>query len=193
VPTNNVGWTNAPFEAQYLKLYDVTLPPTPSAPGIGSPNDYVLSNSVTFSWPAVTDSQGGISGYYVTMGTAPGGADVFSGFVANTSLVVTNSFGTRLYATVQAVNNAGIRSAASASSPGIELVAPNWIPIASMTNSQTLSWSSVSGKAYQVWSTTNLSAPFMPFSGVMTAGAPVITFTNTSTNAAQYFKIQLYP
>jgi glycosidase len=193
VPTNNAGWTNAPFEAQYLKLYDVTPPPTPSAPGIGSSNDYALSNSVTLNWPAVTDPQGGISGYYVTVGTAPGGADVFSGFVTNTSVTVTNNFGARLYASVQAVNNAGIRSAASASSPGIALIDPNWIPIVSMTNSQTLSWTSISGKAYEVWSTTNLLAPFTPLSGVMTAGAPVITFTNNSTNAAQFFKIQLFP
>jgi hypothetical protein len=27
VPTSNAGWTTAPFEAQYLKLYDVTPPP----------------------------------------------------------------------------------------------------------------------------------------------------------------------
>jgi glycosidase len=193
VPSDSAGWTNAPFEAQYLKLYDVTPPPVPSAPGIGLPNDYVLSNSVTFSWPPVTDTQGGISRYYVTVGTTPGGTDVFSGFVTNTSLTVTNNFGARLYTSVQAVNNAGILSAASASSPGIALVDPNWIPVVSMTNSQKLSWSSVSGKAYQVWSTTNLLSPFTPLGGVMTAGAPVITFTNNATNAAQYFKIQLFP
>jgi len=34
VPTSAAGWTNAPFEAQYLKLYDVTPPPAPAATGI---------------------------------------------------------------------------------------------------------------------------------------------------------------
>ena len=32
VPTSNAGWTTAPFEAQYLKLYDVTPPATLAAP-----------------------------------------------------------------------------------------------------------------------------------------------------------------
>ncbi|HWD93464.1 MAG TPA: hypothetical protein VG938_14070 [Verrucomicrobiae bacterium] len=193
VPTDNAGWTNAPFEAQYLKLYDVTPPPVPSAPGIGSSNDYVLSNRLTFSWPSVSDPLGGISGYYVSVGTTPGGTDVFGGVVAGTSLTVTNNYGARLYATVTAINNAGIAGAPSSSSPGITLVDPNWIPVAGMTESGILNWSSVSGKVYQVWSTTNLLAPFTPFSGNLTAGAPIMTFTNNSTNAAQYFRIELFP
>jgi hypothetical protein len=93
---------------------------------------------------------------------------------------------------VRAINNAGILSAASASSAGIALIDPNWIPLASMSNSALLNWSSVSGKTYQVWSTTNLLAPFTPISSVITAGAPVLTFTNNPTNTAQYFKIQLF-
>jgi hypothetical protein len=62
-----------------------------------------------------------------------------------------------------------------------------------MTNSGILNWSSVSGKVYQVWSTTNLLTPFAPVSGTLTAGAPMMTFTNNSTNAAQYFRIELFP
>ena len=34
VPTNSVGWSNAPYEAQYLKLYDVTPPTTLAAPTV---------------------------------------------------------------------------------------------------------------------------------------------------------------
>ena len=45
-------------------------------------------------------------------------------------MTVTNSFGAHLYATVTAVNNAGIESAASSSGPGIALVNPAWIPVA---------------------------------------------------------------
>jgi hypothetical protein len=193
VPANNAGWTNAPFEAQYLKLYDVTPPPTPSAPGIGSTNGYVLSQSVTFSWLAVTDLQGGISGYYVAVGTTPGGSNVFTGVVTGTSVTVTNNFGALLYASVSAINNAGIESPASASSAGVALIDPGWIPTASVEAGAILYWNSVSGKTYQVWSTTNLTVPFTPIGGVITSTAPLLMFTNNATNPAQYFKIQLFP
>ena len=192
VPTTNGGWTGNPFEAQYLKLYDVTPPPATSAPGIGSTNNYVFGNSVTLSWPAVTDAEGGVSGYHVLVGTTPGGSDVTNVMVSGTSLTVVNNFGAHLYATVTAVNNAGIESAASTSS-GITLVNPAWIPVAAMAAPNLLNWSSVSGKTYQVWSTTNLSVPFTAFGGFVTAAAPSLTFTNSATNAARYYKIQLFP
>jgi hypothetical protein len=112
--------------------------------------------------------------------------------VSGTSLTVTNTFGAHLYATVAAVNNAGIESSASGSA-GIALVNPAWIPVASMADKNLLNWSSVSGKTYMVWSTTNLAVPFTAFSGVVTATAPTLTFTNNPTNAARYFKVQLFP
>ena len=192
VPSSDAAWSTAPFEAQYLKLYDVTPPPAPSASGIGPTNSYVFTNVITFTWPAVSDPEGGVSGYRVLVGTTPGGSDVFNGIVSGTSLTVTNSFGAHLYATVTAVSNAGIESSASSSS-GIALVNPAWIPVANMTAQNLLNWSSVSGQTYQVWSTTNLTLPFTPFSGVVTATAPVLTFTNNPTNAARYFRIQLLP
>ena len=193
VPASNAAWTTAPFEAQYLKLYDVTPPPAPAAPAVlGTTNTYVFGNSVTFTWPAVSDAQGGVSGYHVLIGTTPGGADVFNSVINTTSLTVTNLFGAHLYATVTAVNNAGIESSAS-SSAGIALVNPAWIPVANMAAENLLNWGSVSGKTYQVWSTTNLTVPFSVFGGVVTATAPALTFTNNPTNAARYFKIQLIP
>jgi hypothetical protein len=192
VPSSDAAWSTAPFEAQYLKLYDVTPPPAPSAPGIGSTNNYVFGNSVTFSWPAVSDPEGGVSGYYVLIGTTPGGSDFANVVVGGTSLTVTNSFGAHLYATVSPMNNAGIESSVS-SSAGIALVNPAWIPVANMAAENLLNWSSVSGQTYQVWSTTNLSLPFTPFGGTVAATAPALTFTNNPTNAARYFKVQLIP
>jgi glycosidase len=192
VPTTDAGWSTAPFEVQYLKLYDVTPPPAPSAPGIGSTNNYVFGNSVTFTWPPVSDAEGGVSGYHVLVGTTPGGSDVTNVTINATSLTVTGYFGAHLYATVTAVNNANIESLPGTSS-GIALVNPAWVPVANMPSPNLLGWTSVSGLTYQVWSTTNLSVPFTAFSGMLTAAAPALTFTNHSTNAAQFFKIRLLP
>jgi hypothetical protein len=193
VPSSNGAWSTAPFEAQFLKLYDVTPPPTPSAPGIGMTNGYVFTNVVTFTWAAVSDPQGGVSGYYVAIGSTPGGSDVFSGTISGTSLTVTNNFGAHLYAQVSAINNAGIQGAASASSAEVALVNPNWVPIGNMDSASILNWNSVSGEAYQVWSTTNLAVPFTAFGGMVTATAPTLTFTNSPTNATRFYRIQLYP
>jgi hypothetical protein len=43
--------------------------------------------------------------------------------------------------------------------PGIALVNPAWIPLATLTAPNRLNWSSVSGQVYQVVSTTNLPYP----------------------------------
>jgi hypothetical protein len=192
VPVTDAGWTGAPFEAQYLKLYDVTPPPMPAVPGIGSTNNYVFGNNVTFTWPAVVDSQGGVSGYQVMVGTTPGGSDVTNLFVSGTSLTVTGSYGVHLFATVMAVNNAGIDSA-PATSPGVALLNPAWVPVPTMREPNLLSWSSISGLAYQVWSATNLTLPFTACSGIITATGPNLMFTNNPTNAARYFKIVWLP
>jgi hypothetical protein len=92
-----------------------------------------------------------------------------------------------------AVNNAGIESAPSAGGTGIALVNPAWVPVAAMTAPNLLNWNSVSGKVYQVWSTTNLSVSFTAFGGYVTASAPSLTVTNNATNPAQYYKILLIP
>jgi len=193
VPSSNGAWSSNPFEAQYLKLYDVTPPPTPAAPGTGTTNGYVLANHVTFSWPAVTDTEGGVSGYHVWIGTTAGASNVFNGIVTGTSITVTNSYGVKLYATVAAVNNAGIEGSTSAST-GTLLLDPAWVPVATMATPNLLNWSTISGLTYRVLSTTNLAVPFTAYGGMITATIPTLTLTNNpTTNGARYFKIQLVP
>jgi len=87
--------------------------------------------------------EGGISGYHIWIGTTPGGSNVFSGIINGTTLGVTNSFGVRLYATVTAVNNAGIESPASTPGTGTLLLDPAWVPVASLATPNLLNWSSV--------------------------------------------------
>jgi glycosidase len=191
VPTSGAGWTNAPFEAQYLKLYDVTPPATVGAPTTSGV--YVIGNSVTFSWLPLNDADGGISGYQVIVGTSPGASDVFSGLVENTALTVTNAYGATLYAEVSAINNAGIQGPASASSVGVRLVDANWIPRLSMQGASVLNWTSVSGLTYQVWSASNLGIPFTTIGGVITASGPTTGVTNTLSAPATFYRVQLFP
>ena len=191
VPTTNGGWTSAPFEAQYLKLYDVTPPARPGAPTAA--NYQVIGNTAAFSWAPLNDPDGGVSGYDVIVGTTPGGSDVFSGIVTGTTLTVTNNYGATLYAEVSAINNAGIQGPFSASSPGVVLVDPAWIPVIHMDNASVVDWTSVSGKVYQVWFTTNLLVPFITLGSVITATDSTTSYTSNPTGLARYYRVQLLP
>jgi hypothetical protein len=65
VPSTDGAWGTAPFEAQYLKLYDVTAPPAvPGTPTISSP--ITANGTTTVSWSAVTDPEGLTPTYRVT-------------------------------------------------------------------------------------------------------------------------------
>jgi hypothetical protein len=191
VPTTNGGWTSAPFEAQYLKLYDVTPPARPGAPTAA--NYQVIGNTAAFSWAPLNDPDGGVSGYDVIVGTTPGGSDVFSGIVTGTTLTVTNNYGATLYAEVSAINNAGIQGPFSAISPGVVLVDPAWIPVIHMDNASVVDWTSVSGKVYQVWFTTNLLVPFITLGSVITATDSTTSYTSNPTGLARYYRVQLLP
>jgi hypothetical protein len=193
VPTTAAGWTNAPFEAQYLKIYDVTPPATLAAPT--TTNTYIVGNSVTFSWLPLNDPDGGVSGYRVIVGTSPGGSDVFDGTVQGTMLTVTNEYGATLYAEVGAVNNAGIPGLLSASSGGIILLDPASVPrILSFTSGNLLNWSSVSNRIYKVMATTNLAVSFSPISGVITATGPTTFYMDLgATNSQKFYRIEMSP
>ena len=156
-------------------------------------NYQVVGNTATFSWAPLNDPDGGVSGYDVIVGTTPGGSDVFSGIVTGTTLTVTNNYGATLYAEVSAINNAGIQGSFSASSSGVVLVDPAWIPVIHMANASVLDWTSVSGKVYQVWSTTNLLVPFIALGSVITAADSTTSYTNNATGSGRYYRVQLLP
>ena len=181
VPIDDGSWGSAPYEPQYLKLYDVTPPPAPSAPT--TPKAYVVGTTVSFTWPATSDADGGISGYHLIVTTAAngGGTVIFDGVVSSTTYVVTGSYDQTLYATVRSVNNAGIESStASPSSSGTLLLDPagdrdgdgatnaneeaagtnpldanSIFKVTSISRSggaTAITWTSVPGKQYQVFS-----------------------------------------
>lgn len=218
VPTTVADWTNAPFEAQYLKVYDVTPPPAMTAPT--SPKPYVIGTNALFSWTAASDPEGGISGYRLLVGTSPGGSNVFNGILTGTSQTVSAALGQTLYATVIALNNAGIAGPASPSSTGVLLLdaavdndgdgmtngsehfagtnpldANSVLRILNLGGGGALlTWSSESGKSYQVYATTNLSQPFAPLSDVLPSGGAQTMFTNPAPDAgALLYRVAVLP
>jgi hypothetical protein len=106
---------------------------------------------------------------------------------------VTNVYGATLYAEVSAINNAGTEGPASASSAGVILVDPDWIPTLSMQGSGVLSWTSVSGLTYQVWSTSDLGTPFTTLGNVITAYGPMTLSTNNFADPVRFYRVQVFP
>ncbi len=227
VPASNAGWTNAPYEAQFLKLYDVTPPPTPSAPATSTnvPYNtaaYAIGNNATFSWNAVSDALGGVAGYILLVGTSPGASNIFSGAVGNvTQYTVTGAFGQKLYASVEAVNNAGIAGPGSPASTGTILLDPNGdadgdgmnnlaeylagtdpfnassvfkilsiVPSVSPSGNQ-LTWSSVSGKSYQIVASPTLPVTPTNIGPVIPSAGASTSWTVPSGSSAMYYQVQL--
>jgi glycosidase len=65
VPSTDSAWGSAPFEAQYLKLYDVT--PPPALTGAPTTSSSITANgTTTVTWNAVNDPEGLTPTYRVT-------------------------------------------------------------------------------------------------------------------------------
>ncbi len=125
VPTGNAAWSTAPFEAQYLKLHDVTPPPAPSAPAAPDLAGYVIGNTAVFTWTPAADPDGGVSGFRVRIGTTAGGNDLLDGETSQTSQSIGGlAYGSMVYARVGQINNAGIGGPYSGASAAIEVLDP---------------------------------------------------------------------
>jgi hypothetical protein len=217
VPTSDSAWTNAPFEAQYLKLYDVTPPAAPAAPS--TPKPYALGTSATFNWPALVDPDGGISAYHIQVGTSPGGSSVLDATVAGTAASAASTYGQTLYARVSTINNTGIEGPFSPNSAGTILLDPigdydhdgmsnaaedlagtnpldanSVLRILSLADGNQLTWSSVSSKTYRVLATEDLATKFVPISGVLTAAGPTAIYLDTAaTNSSRFYRVNVLP
>ncbi len=199
VPITDGDWSPAPYESQYLKLYDVTAPTTtPGTPSGPNPYAYSIGNSVTFTWPAVAaDSEGVVPSYRVNV--IVNGNTAGSFVTANTSYTFSGNIGDYVTITVQAVNpsdtgNAGPTSLASESIKTLDATADEdgdgtsnaaeqtagtnplnnasvfrIESIASVSTNYTVTWSSVIGKNYLVESSPDLTSTFTALSGTIPA------------------------
>jgi hypothetical protein len=209
LPSNNAGWSSAPWEAQFLKIYDVTQPPAPTTPAGPNLYAYTIGNTATFSWTPAADPEGGVSGYRLQVGTTPGGTDLFNANTTTTSQSVGGLvYGSVIYAQVSQINNAGIEGPLSSSSIAIEVLDPvadrdgdgqsnaaeqgagtnpldaasvfKATAVARIGNDIIVTVSSVAGKTYQLETSTTLTNPWVPVGDPITATGSSTPFTHTN-------------
>lgn len=222
VPSTDPAWGSAPFEPQYLKLYDVTPPPsvsgTPSVTPLftvpGSSTNFTANGSATVSWTPVTDSEGLVPTYRVSVknesGLVVSTQDVSSNSVSLTGLTSGNSY----TFTVSSVNpnDPSKTSTASATSGSIvslnptadddgdgmtnaaELVAgtnpknnqQNFVAGASRptSNSVNITWTPITGRTYRVEAAASLTSPTWV---PLATGQTSGSYTETSVNSAARF------
>jgi len=221
VPTTDGAWGTAPYEAQYLKLYDVTPPPAAGAPG--TPKAYAIGNQAVFSWTPASDPEGGISGYELTI-TGAGAPQVIT--LGNvTSHTFIGAIGQTLQATVRAINGAGIKGATSMTSSATVLLSAtgdqdgdgmangseetagtnplNGSSVFRVTeitwvspSSAQLTWSSVPGIQYEVRATTDLSVPFANISGatpIPATGNSTTYLDNSAAESRRFYSVRVVP
>ena len=125
VPTTDGAWATAPFEAQYLKLYDVTAPSTTA--GIPTPPNayfYTIGTSTTISWNAApADSEGIVPCYKVNV-TINGNTTSF--VTCSTSATINGLMGQTASVTIQTVNPSDNTVTGPSSTPAtIKFLDPN--------------------------------------------------------------------
>jgi hypothetical protein len=157
-----------------------------------------------------------VAGYRLIVGTAPGASNVFSGFVTGSACTVTNAVGAMLYAQVWTRNLAGVESG-FVSSPGTQLLAPSddtdsdgmsnsaedfagtdpleassVLRILSLRSGNLLTWSSVSGKSYQVLAAPSLAGGLTPCSPVLSATSNTTIYLDVSaTSQTRFYRVQV--
>jgi glycosidase len=210
VPATTAAWGTVPFEAQFLKVYDVTPLSAPaSSPLVAS---YALDGSVTFSWSAVTDAEGLAPRYLLTVTRSSG--QVTTHETTATSFTVTGiPSGVTATATVRTLNpnDVSIASSATLSSGqtlsitsagdndadgmnnAAEIVAGTdplnassifkVNSIAVQGGNVTLTWQAVAGRSYKVESSTTLSGSWT----TKATGLQIGTFSESKPADAKVF------
>ena len=128
VPSTDSEWDTVPYEAQYLKLYDVTPPPAPTQPFNSTGDTYVIGNSITFQWAASPSNTADdvITSYRLVIKRNGTDATVFDQNVGNvTSYEYSGAHGDELYAEVYPISAAEIQGYASTASSSVLMIDPD--------------------------------------------------------------------
>jgi glycosidase len=104
VPTSDADWSTAPYEAQYLKVYDVTAPTaTPGQPDMPNVFAYAIGTDVVFDWADVPPDAAGVVPSYEVSVTVNG--NVTGKYITTESTyTATGAIGDQISITVKAVN-----------------------------------------------------------------------------------------
>ncbi len=175
VPTTDGEWSTAPYEAQYLKLYDVTPPPAPDTPV--SAGAYVIGTSATFTWGTSAFTNDDVADFFTVNGTVQ---------ATTASITLTGNIGDNLTAAVTATSTAGFTSPSSLTSTPVKLISAggdedgdgfsnaeentagtnaldgaSYFRITSFAGSEggvSVTVDGVLGKNYRLWTSTSLQA-----------------------------------
>ncbi len=222
VPTTDAGWSSAPYEAQYLKLYDVTAPSgTPGNPVAPNPYLYAIGNSVMISWPAAAADSEGITPCY-KVSVSANGTPRAPFITCSTSATLFGAAGQTLTVTIQTVNPSDDAVTGPASAPvDIKLLSANGdedgdgminsaedlagtnpldplsifhvLDIARPdTNNVSVTWSSVVGKKYFVQSAPTPTGPYSDVGSQNTASSATSSETLPAMPPA-FYRVRLAP
>ncbi len=104
VPTSDGDWSTAPYEAQYLKVYDVTAPvDAPARPAAPNTYAYEIGDKAVFDWADVAADAGGVVPSYEVIVTV-NGIPVSTNITADSEYEVVASEGDTVSITTRAVN-----------------------------------------------------------------------------------------
>ena len=219
---NDPAWNQRPFEAQYLKVYDVTTPTT--TPGTATaPNvySYGLGTSVNVTWNTAAPDSEGVTPCYLVSVTINGNTTSF--VTCSNSATLFGAPGQTLSVTVQSVNPNDNSMTGPASAPvEIKLIDPDGdddgdgmtngaedvaatnpfdplslFQVMNITrpnpNQVSISWTSVNGKTYQLQTASSPdSAQFMDIGPQITATDPSSNETVPATIPA-FYRVRVLP